>query len=78
MMVGIIGIVPNIVGVDMSLTRYLCLECDMWKKRGTIFRDFKFICSDCDITYWIETKKWSNDGRVYYANISTKSTEECL
>ena len=50
----------------------------MWKKRGTIFRDFKFICSDCDITYWIETKKWSNDGRVYYANISTKSTEECL
>lgn len=55
-------------------TRYLCLECDMWKKRGTIFRGFKFICSDCDLTYWREQKKWSNDGRVYYANISTKST----
>ena len=68
----IIGIVPNIVGVDMSRTRrdknsrYLALECDMWKKRGTIFRGFRFICSDCDLTYWSEQKKWSNDGRVYY------------
>ena len=58
MMDGIIGIVPNIVGVDMSRTRrdknsrYLCTECDMWKKRGTIFRGFRFICSDCDLTYW--------------------------
>ena len=37
----------------------------MWKKRGTIFRGFRFICSDCDLTYWSEQKKWSNDGRVY-------------
>ena len=44
----------------------------MWKKRGTIFRGFRFICSDCDLTYWREQKKWSNDGRVYYMQISVQ------
>ena len=26
-------------------------------KRGTIFRGFIFLCSDCDVTYWKEKKK---------------------
>jgi len=54
--------------------RYICSECDLSKKRGTMFRGSIFICSDCDVTYWIEKRKWAKDGKIYYANISTKST----
>jgi len=73
MMVGIIGIIVENVGENMKI-RYVCLSCDFLKDRGTMFRGSKFICSDCDLMYWRENKKWSKDRRIYYANISAKSS----